>query len=168
MVLGVLALVSPFITGVALTIALGAVLVVGALLHVASAFAASSLGGILWQVLLGILYAIAGISLLANPVLGLTTVSLLVIGFLVASGVLQLVWAVVGGTGTRLWLAIAGVVSLALGAMLWLEFPTSAAWLVGVLFGVNLLVTGGSMIVQGQADGGTAPSRERTGASQRG
>src|SRR6056297_916668 len=123
-VLGLLALFTPFLTGLALSILLGAALVVGALVHVAAAFSAGSAMNVVWQVVLGIVYGIVGISILSNPVLGLTTLTVLVIGFFLAEGVLQLVWAITGA-GSRLWLGLSGVVSLLLAGMLFAGFPAS-------------------------------------------
>jgi len=118
-------------------------------------------------VLLGIVYAFAGISILANPVLGLATLTGLVVVFLVLSGVVELLWAVVGAD-TRLWLGLSGIGSLLLAALLFVGFPTSALWAVGVLFGVNLLLTGVAMIVEGRTGPGPVPSEGQAGAGQRG
>ena len=163
--LGLLALFTPFITGIALSILLGAALILGALVHVAAAFSAGSALGVVWQVALGIVYGFVGISILANPILGLTTLTILVIAFFALEGVLQLVWAVTGA-GSALWLGLSGVVSLLLAGMLLVGFPASALWAVGVLFGVDLLVTGITMILHGRSESEIAVSE--TGAEAAG
>jgi len=152
--LGLLALITPFITGLALSILLGAVLVVGALVHVAAAFSAGTARGVVWQVVLGVAYGLVGISILANPVLGLATLTVLVIAFFAVEGVVQLVWAVTGQE-RPLWLAVSGAISLLLAGMLLVGFPASALWAVGVLFGVDLLVTGVSMAMYGRSQRAT-------------
>ncbi len=148
-ILGLLALFTPFITGLALSILLGAALVVGALVHVAAAFSAGSALNVVWQAVLGVVYGLVGISILTNPLLGLTTLTVLVIGFFAVEGVVQLIWAVTG-SGSSLWLGLSGAVSLLLAGMLLVGFPVSALWAVGVLFGVDLLVTGISMAMHGR------------------
>jgi len=149
--LGLLALLAPFLTGIALSVLLGGALVVGALVHLAAAFSVGSATGVIWQVILGLVYGVAGISLLTNPIFGLATLTLLVIGFLVAEGVVQLVWAVAGSAGSRLGVGLSGIVSLLLAGLLWSGFPSTALWAIGVLFGVDLLVTGGAMVVHGRS-----------------
>ena len=149
--LGLLALLAPFLTGIALSVLLGGALVVGALVHLAAAFSVGSATGVIWQVILGVVYGVAGISLLTNPIFGLATLTLLVIGFLVAEGVVQLVWAVAGSAGSRLGVGLSGIVSLLLAGLLWSGFPSTALWAIGVLFGVDLLVTGGAMVVHGRS-----------------
>ena len=147
-ILGLLAILFPFITGLSLSILLGSLLVVGALVHVAHAFGRGHrLGLRAWQVVLGILYGVAGITFLANPIVGLTTLTLLVIAFFVVDGVIEIGWAIAGrGARGWLWLLGSGVVSLLLAGLLWAGFPSTATWAVGLLVGVNLLSTGLTLI----------------------
>jgi uncharacterized membrane protein HdeD (DUF308 family) len=166
-VLGVFAILAPFVTGVSLAILLGAFLVVGALVHVAHAFSAGSFWGAVWQVLLGILYGVAGISFMANPVVGLATLTILAIAFFVVDGVVEIAWGVAGrGNEGWLWLFGSGVVSLLVAGLLWVGFPATALWAIGVLFGVNLLVTGLSLVGLGRAT--REATREEVPTDERG
>ena len=150
-ILGLLAVVFPLITGISVSILLGAVLVVGALVHAANAFSAGTLGNVLGQAILAVLYGFAGIAFIANPVVGLATLTLLAIAFFLADGLVEIAWGLRsrGQPGTT-WLLASGGVSLLLAGFLWLGFPSSAGWAIGVLLGVNLLVTGVSMILVGR------------------
>lgn len=146
-IIGVLAIIFPFVTSVSLSILLGALLVGGALVHVAHAFSASGWSGAVWQVLLAIVYALAGVALLANPVVGLTTLTILLIAYFVVAGIVELFMAFqVRGESRWGWLLVSGVISLVLAGLLWASWPSSAAWAIGLLFGVNLLASGISMI----------------------
>ncbi|WP_135364533.1 HdeD family acid-resistance protein [Halosimplex halophilum] len=141
--LGLLAIAAPFVTGVAISILLGALLVVGGLGHAVNAFSAEGATGTVWQVALAALYAAAGISLLVNPVLGLATVTILLIAYFAIEGVIE----VAMGLGTRSdpswpWYVVSGTVSVLLAALLWAGFPSTAAWAVGLLTGIHLLSTG--------------------------
>ena len=78
---GIVALFAPFVIGLSLAVVLGALLVVGGLVYVAAAFSVGGLLGLGWQVFLGRVYGMAGIAVLVNPLLGLTTLTLLVIDF---------------------------------------------------------------------------------------
>lgn len=166
-ILGILAILFPFVTGLSLSVLLGALLVVGAIVHVAHAFSAGSFWGALWQVLLGVLYGIAGISFMANPVIGLTTLTILAIAFFFVDGIVEIGWAIAGRDNRGwLWLLGSGTISLLLAGMLWIGFPATAVWAVGVLFGVNVLVTGLSLIGVGMASRRAA--REEAPAGERG
>ncbi|MFO7926079.1 MAG: HdeD family acid-resistance protein [Halobacteriota archaeon] len=150
--LGVLAIMFPFVTGLSLSILLGGVLVIGALVHAAHAFGRErSRGSRLLQAVLGVLYGVAGISLLVNPVFGLVTLTLLVVAFLFLDGIVEIAWAVrVRGQQHWVWLLVSGVISLVAAGLLWMGLPSTAIWAVGFLFGVNLLATGIAMAVYGR------------------
>ncbi|WP_458207552.1 HdeD family acid-resistance protein [Haladaptatus sp. NG-SE-30] len=165
-VIGVLAILSPFVAGVSLSILLGALLVVGALVHVARAFS----GGwkrFIGQGFLAVIYAIAGISLMANPVVGLTTLTILLVAFLFVEGIVEIVMGF-QARGERGWagLVVSGVLALLIAGLIWVGFPSSALWAVGLLFGVNLLATGVSMMFM--ARGSRTAAREGVTSEARG
>lgn len=150
-ILGVLAVVFPFVTGLSLAVLLGAVLVIGALVHIAQAFWAGNWESALGQVLLAVLYGVAGIAFMTNPIVGLATLTLLAIGFFLADGIVEIAWGLRSrGQPGSPWLLASGGVSLLLAVLLWLGFPSSAIWAIGVLLGVNLLVTGISIVLVGR------------------
>jgi uncharacterized membrane protein HdeD (DUF308 family) len=147
-VLGLLAIFAPFLTGIVLSISLGLILVAGSLGHVAHAFSARGWSGSLWQVLLAVVYAAAGVSLVLNPLFGLATLTFLLIGYLLASGVVEIAM----GFRTRSspqWgaLVASGALSLLVAVLLWFGLPTSALWAVGLLVGISLLSTGVSLVL---------------------
>lgn len=150
-VLGLLAIAFPFVTGISLSILLGALLVVGALVHAAHAFSTPGWLGSIAQVALAVVYAIAGIALLANPVLGLVTLTALLVVYFAVEGVVLLYM------GLRLrperswgWTIASGAISIAAAVFLFVGFPSTATWAVGFLFGVNLLSTGLAMVLVGR------------------
>ncbi|MFC5970746.1 HdeD family acid-resistance protein [Halomarina salina] len=161
--LGLVAIVFPFVTGVSISIALGALLVVGALFHVAHAFGAGGWRGFALQALLAGIYAIAGIGLLANPVLGLATLTLLLVGYFLADGVVEVLLGVrMRGESGAMWFVASGVISIVLAGLLWAGWPSTAAWAVGLLFGISLLSSGLSMVFVGMRADRT---ERRTGAT---
>ena len=170
-VLGILAILAPFVTGIAITVVLGALLVIGALGHVAHAFSARGWKGSVWQIVLAVVYAFAGISLIANPVIGLATLTILVIAFFLAEGVVEIVAGFVIRPEPRWgWIVASGVISLLVAGLLWIGFPSTAVWAIGLLFGVNLLSTGLSLVFVANKGRKTVPmpSEEMPGAGSPG
>src|SRR5690606_9245218 len=88
--LGLLAMLLPFATSVAITYLVGALLVVGGVVHAGHAVTARGWRGSLWQLLLAIVSVAAGVLLLANPVLGLLSLTILVIAYFLVDGVAEL------------------------------------------------------------------------------
>ncbi|SNZ05711.1 Uncharacterized membrane protein HdeD, DUF308 family [Natronoarchaeum philippinense] len=151
--LGLLAIVFPFVTGVSLSLLLGALLVVGGIVHGVHAFSAPGWTGSAVQILLGIVYVVAGIALVVNPVFGLATLTLLVIAYLFVGGIVELVAGIgMPREANGLWIAASGAIGILLAGLLWVGFPSTAVWAVGTLFGVNLLVSGIALLSVGSAE----------------
>lgn len=167
-VLGVLGVIFPVFSSLTVGVFFGAALVVAGFAHVAHAFSAPGWQGALGELLLAVVFLVAGIALLANPVLALTSLTLLLIAYLVAEGValLYFAWAL-RAERSWIWSVASGVLSFLIAGLLWLGFPSTAAWALGLLVGVNLLATGVSMFVVGYAASKTAettpPSAARPG-----
>jgi uncharacterized membrane protein HdeD (DUF308 family) len=145
-VLGLLAILAPLFTGLALSVALGILLVAGSLGHVAHAFSARGWSGSLWEIVLAVVYAVAGVSLVVNPLVGLTTLTILLIAYLFVSGLAEIVMGFTTRSSPNWgWLVASGALSLLVAGLLWAGFPTTALWAVGLLVGISLLSTGISL-----------------------
>ncbi|WP_343749945.1 HdeD family acid-resistance protein [Halococcus dombrowskii] len=145
--LGVVAIVAPLVTGLALSALLGALLVVSGVSHGVHVFSARGWIGALSQGLLALLYVVGGIVTLVNPVLGLTTLTLVLAVVFVFNGVLEIFMGLRLRSRPNWWWPIAsGVLALAVGVLLWIGWPSTAEWAIGLLFGVNLLSSGLSMV----------------------
>ncbi len=144
--LGLLAILLPFATGLAITFLVGALLVVGGIVHAGHAFTARGWRGSLWQLALAAVSIGAGLLLLVNPALGLLSLTMLVVAYLFVDGIAELgVSLRMAGEPGRAWIAVSGALSLALAGLLWAGFPATAAWAIGLFVGISLLTTGLSM-----------------------
>jgi uncharacterized membrane protein HdeD (DUF308 family) len=78
--------------------------------------------------------------------------TVIIASYLVAMGILKIVRAIqhreMQAWG---WLAFDGVLSLLLGGLIWLWWPGTAVWTVGLLVGIELVFSGSSMLVLGLA-----------------
>jgi uncharacterized membrane protein HdeD (DUF308 family) len=97
----------------------------------------------------GALSVVAGIVMLRHPGASLLTLSLVVGGLFLVTGIVRLVAAV--QTPEQRWLlVISGAASVLLGWMVLERWPASSFWLLGTLLGVYLLVDGLMMILVGR------------------
>src|SRR6187401_2451068 len=80
---GVLAIVSPAIAGVAVTVFFGWLLIFSGILHLAYSWQAGRAGAVVWEIVLGILYGGIGVYLLASPGAGLASLTLALTFYLV-------------------------------------------------------------------------------------
>lgn len=145
-VLGVLAIAFPFATGIGVELAIGGLLVVGGIVHGWHAFGARGWTGFLGGVALAALYLIAGLVVLANPVLGMVTLTLLVGAFFLVDAIVELYMGFrVRPEANWTGLLASGVLSLVLAGLILIGWPATAAWTIGLLVGINLLTTGLAM-----------------------
>ena len=98
------------------------------------------------------MFVVAGLYLLTHPVMAIGTLTVLLALVLFAEGVFDIV------TYFRLqrehpsgWMLLNGIVALVLGALIWVQWPSSSAWAIGTLVGVNLLMTGITRLMFGLA-----------------
>jgi uncharacterized membrane protein HdeD (DUF308 family) len=138
---GVLAIFSPAIAGVAVTVFFGWLLIFSGILHLAYAWQPGR--AVVSEILLGILYGGIGFYLLARPVAGLESLTLALAFYLVLEGVLELVLSFqlrpLPGSG---WLLFDGIVTLVLAAMIGSAWPISSVWAIGTLVGVSMFLSG--------------------------
>ena len=90
--------------------------------------------------------------MLSHPVLAVGTLTALLGGVLLAHGVFEIVGYFrvrnLPGTG---WMLFNGLAALVLCALIWVHWPSSSAWAIGTLVGVNLLFTGFTRLMVGLA-----------------
>lgn len=147
LVTGILAVASPFLAGVSVTVMVGSLLIFGGVSQGVLAFSAGAFGRGLLLFLMGVLTAVAGGYMLSRPVAALAAMTLFLAAYFVVEGIVEL-FAAFGarpreGWG---WLLLNAIVTLVLGLMIWRQFPISGIWAVGTLFGVKLVMSGAALL----------------------
>lgn len=142
-VAGFLAIAMPQIAGIAVNIIVGWLLIFSGAVHIAYGWQTRKSGGIVWGILIGIVYATIGGYLLANPVLGLVSLTLGLAFYLFAEGVLELMMSyllrTLAGSG---WLLFDGIITLILAVMIWKTWPSNTEWVLGTLVGISMVFSG--------------------------
>ena len=154
---GVLAVISPLVAGLSVTIAVGALLIVSGISRLFLAFKMGSFGRGLLMFALGALTLVAGGYLIARPGMGLATLTLFLAAYLFVDGVFEIIYAFrlrpIKGWG---WTFFSGIAALVLGVMIWRQFPVSGMWAVGTIAGVHMIFAGSSMASLSRAARGAA------------
>ena len=135
-----------FAFGIAFVI--GGVLVIGGIGHFVFAFQTRGLGGFALHMLLGALYAIAAISLLANPLWSILSLALVLAVFLLLEGVLEVaLYFRLRRSRHSVWLLIDGVGTLVLGILMIGQWPPASPEVIGTLIGISLMLSAVSRAV---------------------
>ena len=142
-VAGILAIIVPPASGIAVTILVGWLLIFSGAAHVAYAWQARGGGGILWGILLAILYLVAGGYLLLHPMAGLASLTIVLGAYLFAESLLEFILSFqlrpLPGSG---WLLVDGIITLILAIMICWTWPTSSTWVIGTLVGISMIFSG--------------------------
>ena len=147
-VAGFLAIVAPPVAGLAVTFLVGWLLVFSGIMHFVFAWHMRGTGLIIWEILLGIVYALAGGYVLLHPLVGMAGLTLALAVYLFAEAVLEFILGVQlrprRGSG---WLFVDGAITLILAVMIWRAWPYSTEWALGILVGVSMLFSGISRLM---------------------
>jgi uncharacterized membrane protein HdeD (DUF308 family) len=140
---GAVAVGSPFLAAVAVSVVVGWLILLAGLVHVMLAFRAHGAGSRIWKLLVGIAYVCFGGYLLFHPVLGVASLTLLLASLFVIEGILDIVLYVkMRPAHGSSWVLIDGIVSLLLGGMIYMQWPSSSAWAIGTLVGISMIFSG--------------------------
>jgi uncharacterized membrane protein HdeD (DUF308 family) len=107
---------------------------------------------ILWGLLAAGIYIAAGAFLLIHPLKGIAALTLLLAVFFVADGLTHIIAFFQNrsapGAG---WGLLNGIVTLFLGVLVWVHWPSSALWVIGTLVGISMIMTGTARLMAGFA-----------------
>lgn len=148
-VLGLAAIIVPPLAGLAVTIFLGWMFLVSGVAGLALTFWARQMPGFWWSLVSAALAVVAGLILLAKPVQGILTLTIVVGAYFLAEGVATIMYALEHRrelSARWTWMAFAGGLDILISAMIITGLPGSAEWAIGLLVGINLLFGGASLI----------------------
>ena len=140
MILGVLAVITPFIAGSMVVIILGIIIV---LAGISSIVNSSKSNEKIYLIVLGLIKIICGVLIISHPILGLAFLTLLLAFYFIIEGVWKIIMSIqYRNYSIWVWLFLTGIISLLLGVMIWMQWPGSSLWIIGFLLGINLIFTG--------------------------
>ncbi len=164
---GILAIILP------LTISFGIALVIGCLIlaagigHLFFAFETRSAGGFLLQILVSLLYAMAAICLLVNPLFSVLSLSLFLAIFLLLEGILAFaLYFRLRRFHHSIWLLIDGIGTSVLGMLMLSQWPPASPEIIGALIGISLMLSAVSRLIFTMAIRAVNPARAFAEKSQ--
>ena len=148
-VLGLIALGASVIVTLASVVLFGWLLMIGGILSVVHAFWERQWSGFFLDLAMGILNAVVGFMVIGNPVATAEALTLLIAVFLFMGGIFRIVAALSGRFQHSFWVLVNGIVTLALGIMIWRQWPLSGLWVIGLFIGIDLIFYGWSLLILG-------------------
>ena len=148
-VLGLAAMIVPPLASLAVTIFLGWMFLISGIAGLALTFWTRQMPGFWWSLISAALAIFAGIVLLARPLQGVLTLTIVVGAYFVAEGVATIMYALEHRRELSerwSWMLFSGLLDILIAALIITGLPGSAEWAIGLLVGINLLFGGASLV----------------------
>jgi uncharacterized membrane protein HdeD (DUF308 family) len=149
-ILGLFAVAAPVIATLAVEIYAGWLFLISGIVGIVTLFTRQNISSFLWTLIAAVLALVVGFLLIWRPAAGVVSLTLLLTGFFIAEGIVQIQAAfkyrsAVGNAWT--WMLFSGVVDLVLAAIILMGWPGTAAWTLGLLVGINLFMSGLALVM---------------------
>ena len=145
---GLIAIVVPEISGVAITLIFGWLMIVSGITHLIFAFKTHTTGGRIWEVIIGVIYLFTGFYLILHPLDALLALTLILACYLFFEAIVEFIQYFQlrprHGAG---WLIVDGIITLILAIMIWRSWPASSVWVIGTLVGISMIFSGFSRLM---------------------
>jgi uncharacterized membrane protein HdeD (DUF308 family) len=160
--LGMLAVASPLVAAVAVSVLIAWLIVLAGIVHIVVAFHSREAGSVIWRLLVGLAYLCFGMYLIARPVAGVASLTLLLASLFLVEGIFNIVLFFRAPSTLRSsWILLDGIVTLIVGLMIYTQWPSSSAWAIGTLVGVSLIFSGLTRVMVSFAVRKAAPPASR-------
>jgi uncharacterized membrane protein HdeD (DUF308 family) len=149
--LGTIALIMTPVATVAAVLVLAWLMLASGVFEIIHAFRVHRWGGMFLHLIGGIVGILVGLLIVTHPVAGALAWTLLFASFFTVIGIFRIITAVRLRFANWGWAVFDGAVTLALGLLVWAQWPWSGIWFLGLSLGVTLLLRGWSYVMLGIA-----------------
>ena len=150
-VLGLFAIALPAVATLAVELTVGWLLLIGGIFGLIAVYQAGRAeSGFWWNLFTSIVFILAGLTLLARPLAGVITLTIILAAYLLAGGIMRVIVSI--GYRSELpnawgWVLFSGLVDIALALIILSGFPGTAAWVIGLLVGINMFMMGVAIVM---------------------
>jgi uncharacterized membrane protein HdeD (DUF308 family) len=153
-ILGVLAICAPVAATLAVDVFIGVLFLVSGIVGLIVIFSIGDAHAFVWGLITAALSVVVGILLLWRPVAGALSLTIVLTAFFIAEGVFQTVTSIAYRElmpRSWGWLLASGIADLVLAGIIIVGWPITAAWTLGLLVGINLIMSGIAIVMMALA-----------------
>ncbi|MCX7019229.1 MAG: HdeD family acid-resistance protein [bacterium] len=125
----------------------GALLVAGGVLEIVAAVRGRGWSGLLFHLLVGILYLVVGLLAIANPVEAATSLTLLIGAAFMVGGFFRIFASLSLRFHNWGWALLSGAIGVLLGLIIWRQWPWSGFYVIGLFIAIVLIFNGWAMVM---------------------
>jgi len=144
---GLFAIIYPLAVTGGIVLLFGWVLFIGGIFKFLNAISTSKQTGFSWRIISSILYVLAGIAILKNPMVGALSIVLIVGMFFIIEGIAEASFASElkpnEGWG---FIMFSGILTILFGIMILFVFPETTLVVIGILVGIKMIFAGWDLI----------------------
>ncbi len=152
-VAGVLAIFLNIAVAIVSVFLLGWVLMVAGAFEVIQSFWQHKWGGFFLHFVVGIFAVVVGFHFVGSPTAGELALTIVMAIYFIVVGILRMVTALVLRFPNWGWMLLSGLISLALGFLIEIQWPYSGLVAIGLFIGIDLLSSGVSYVLLSVAAG---------------
>jgi len=144
---GIVAVMSPLVVTLISVLFFGVLLMISGLATLIHSFWTRRWDGFALQLLAGTLAAVMGFLLIADAGAGAAVITIILGSYFLVSGIFRLAFALFHPQlHHRGSLLLSGAITLILGILITVHWPSSSLWVIGTFVGVDLIFYGFSLI----------------------
>jgi len=151
LVAGIAAIIYNGTATVASVVVFGALLLISGAAETVNAFQLRYWSGFFLFLLDGLIRATVGTLLILYPNAGAQALTLVLCFFFIAGGLFKTFASISLQFPTWGWSVASGVISVVLGVMLAMQWPTSSTWFIGFAVGLDLVIYGWALLMLASA-----------------
>ena len=144
--LGVAAVVRSVAATVVSMLFFGWLLVLASGIEIAQAVMVGHWAGFFQHLLAAILFGVAGLLLVMRPVISAEVITVFMAMFFLVGGLFQIIGSIAVALPGWGWQVADGLITLALGLLVLVQWPVSGLWVIGLFVGIDLIFYGGAWI----------------------
>ena len=147
--LGALAIFLPLFATITVTIILGWIFLASGIIGLITTFRARQAPGFWWSLVSALIAIAVGLILLAQPIAGALSLTLLMIVFFVVEGAATIMYAFEHRrelTGRWDFMLVSGIIDFVIAGIILAGFPGTAAWALGLLVGIDMIFGGVAVV----------------------
>jgi uncharacterized membrane protein HdeD (DUF308 family) len=146
LILGIVAVGRAVTATVVSMLFFGWLLVLASGIEIAQAVMVGHWAGFFHHLLAAILFGIAGLLLVARPVISAEVLTLFMAMFFLVGGLFQIIGSIAVALPGWGWQVADGLITLVLGLLVLAQWPASGLWVIGLFIGIDLIFYGAAWI----------------------
>jgi uncharacterized membrane protein HdeD (DUF308 family) len=146
-VAGFLALMSVVLATFVGVLFVGVMMIASGIVEMIHGFQMKAWSRFFMWLLIGVLYVIAGLLIVWNPLLAAGAITLVIGVSLVFAGIARFFLAMQMRSASPWgWVLVSGIITVLLGAVIIMQWPVSSLYVLGIFLGVDLIIAGSSWL----------------------